>query len=260
PRFTLTGEIIEEVATGLFDYQNRYRQHQKLEYDIDVVEAFSSVTPETTYSTYEDGNQAHIPVGESSIKFLVADPHSVDFALIMVNEDTNDVSGFAQRIGERAMSIRQAMHVEIGGNETYSYSAIPTVEVFEMDEHENEEPDCDVDDEDEELEAEDENEHDHNHEDEDFDQDPLHRTLYPTDKFPQLYSYQVDLYIEIDDILLKNNGGDMGTAIQYVNSLITGASSIYEREIDTHLHVAHIALTNHYKNAEGMKDAVDNIM
>ena len=60
------------------------------------------------------------------------------------------------------------------------------------------------------------------------------RRLYATDSFPQLYTYQVDLYIEIDSVLVENNGNDLDKARQYVNTVITAASTIYEREIDTH--------------------------
>ena len=41
------------------------------------------------------------------------------------------------------------------------------------------------------------------------------------------------IYIEIDNSLVTNNGGMIG-AINYVNAIVTAASAIYEREIDTH--------------------------
>ena len=59
------------------------------------------------------------------------------------------------------------------------------------------------------------------------------RELYPTDRFPQLYSYEVDLYIEVDKVLFANQGSDGGRTIAYVNALVTAASAIFEREIDT---------------------------
>ena len=52
------------------------------------------------------------------------------------------------------------------------------------------------------------------------------------------WSYQVDLYIEIDGALVKkhdpNDAANMPNTIAYVSALITAASSIYEREVDTH--------------------------
>ncbi len=61
--------------------------------------------------------------------------------------------------------------------------------------------------------------------------------MYPTDNFPDTYSYQVDFYIEIDLALVVHHGGsaiDMTGAIDYINALVTAASAIYEREVDTH--------------------------
>jgi len=59
------------------------------------------------------------------------------------------------------------------------------------------------------------------------------RELYPTDKYPQLYSYEVDLYIEIDATLYRNQNSDATRTIAYVNALVTAASAIFEKEIDT---------------------------
>ena len=59
------------------------------------------------------------------------------------------------------------------------------------------------------------------------------RELYPTDKYPQLYSYEVDLYIEIDATLYRNQNSDASRTIAYVNALVTAASAIFEKEIDT---------------------------
>lgn len=54
--------------------------------------------------------------------------------------------------------------------------------------------------------------------------------LYATDDFPQLYSYQVDMYTESDDNFLANNDNSIDLAIQYINSIITDASATYEKE------------------------------
>ncbi len=59
------------------------------------------------------------------------------------------------------------------------------------------------------------------------------RALYPTDNFPDTFSYQVDFYIEIDQALVDHHG-DLSTVASYINALVTATSAIYEREIDTH--------------------------
>ncbi|KAL7517715.1 hypothetical protein ACHAWX_002611 [Stephanocyclus meneghinianus] len=87
------------------------------------------------------------------------------------------------------------------------------------------------------------------------------RRLYATDTFPNKWSYQVDLYIEIDGALVKkhdpNDAVNMPNTIAYVNALITAASSIYEREVDTHLHVLHIAKTTLYDGQTSTSGALD---
>jgi hypothetical protein len=82
------------------------------------------------------------------------------------------------------------------------------------------------------------------------------RELYPTDSFPQLYTYQVDLYIEIDDKLVEYNGDDLTTALAYVNALVSATSAIYEYEVDTHLNVAQIEVVTRYDNAATSGDAL----
>ena len=59
------------------------------------------------------------------------------------------------------------------------------------------------------------------------------RELYPTDTFSQKWSYEARLYVEIDSILVANNGG-LTQAAEYVNALITAISAMYEEEVDTH--------------------------
>ena len=59
------------------------------------------------------------------------------------------------------------------------------------------------------------------------------RELYPTDAFPNKWSYEARLYVEIDSILVANNGG-LTQATTYVNALMTAISAMYEEEVDTH--------------------------
>jgi hypothetical protein len=44
------------------------------------------------------------------------------------------------------------------------------------------------------------------------------------------YKYQVDMFVEIDNAFISNLGG-LSYAINYVNTLVTGANVIYEKEI-----------------------------
>ena len=60
------------------------------------------------------------------------------------------------------------------------------------------------------------------------------RELYPTDLFPQLYTYEAKLYLEIDQTVIDSNGGNLTKAIEYINALVTASSAIFEEEVDTH--------------------------
>ena len=77
-----------------------------------------------------------------------------------------------------------------------------------------------------------------------------------TDTYPQAYSYQVNLYIEIDQAFIDNHGS-FEDALDYINILVAGASAIFESEIDTHLHVSHVHKTNRYDAASSTSEALE---
>ena len=81
------------------------------------------------------------------------------------------------------------------------------------------------------------------------------RALYYTDDYPKAYSYQVNLYLEIDQAF-EDNHGSFQAALDYIDLLISAASAIYEKEIDTHLHVVHVQKTNRYDPAKSTTDAL----
>ena len=81
------------------------------------------------------------------------------------------------------------------------------------------------------------------------------RALYYTDDYPKSYSYQVNLYLEIDQAFVDNHGS-FQAALDYIDLLISAASAIYEKEIDTHLHVVHVQKTNRYDPAKSTTDAL----
>lgn len=79
--------------------------------------------------------------------------------------------------------------------------------------------------------------------------------IIDTDQYPDNYSYEVQLQIEIDQTLYDNKGGEAGV-IAYIDMLIAGANIVFENEIDTHLSVVHIQLTNIYDNAASPAAAI----
>lgn len=90
------------------------------------------------------------------------------------------------------------------------------------------------------------------------------RRLYQTDDFPLKWSYQVDLYIEVDTAMINardpTDPVNMPNTIDYINALITAASSVYEKEVDTHLHVLHISKTTIYDNESSTSGALNVMM
>lgn len=285
PRFTLVGKIPQGVV-GPVEFAS-----DESDYDIDVVVANPSVTRSTTYSVRGGRSQ---PVRPPTVKYLVSDPNSaigagIPFALLAVDESTNKVAGIVQKNNEEMMKVEQTQGGALtftpeekfvaepwdcgvtsdflrNGGEVYSFK--PSTAGHRR--------------------AEDDNRHAHTHHTHhhehhqsyskllrggdittyDFDTiagelgdidiiKSRHRKLYATDSFPQLYTYQVDLYIEIDDTVVANNNNSLDQAIAYVDAVITLVSSILQREADTHLHVAHIEVSNIYANAEDKESVLE---
>ncbi|KAL9178483.1 hypothetical protein ACHAXT_001821 [Thalassiosira profunda] len=75
------------------------------------------------------------------------------------------------------------------------------------------------------------------------------------------YHYQIDLFVEVDKFLVDLNGGIFEpNTVDYVNTIVTGANAIYEPEIDTHINVVAIELTNHYDDISGNDATVDAVI
>jgi hypothetical protein len=69
------------------------------------------------------------------------------------------------------------------------------------------------------------------------------------------YNFEVEMYIEIDNTFVKNLGS-LSNAVNYVNTLVTGANVVYEKEIDTHLRVTNIVVSTLYDGATTTSDAL----
>ena len=73
------------------------------------------------------------------------------------------------------------------------------------------------------------------------------------------YTYWVDIYIEIDIQLCTANGETTigPRTLNYINALFVGANTIFETEIDTHLHVLHVELNANYDTTYDTFSALD---
>jgi hypothetical protein len=203
PRFTITA--IEGGDHNLFTDAEPFQ--------VDVVLTNPSVTNATFYSINGGKN---IPV-DSSVKLLVADasPGSSSFAILQVNEEAGTVEGFVQDNG-RTVKLEQYQ----GQPATVTDFTFKTPKDWACTavEHAKDHEDRYL------L-----HEHNHNHEDltsviAGVNFNPSnHRRVYATDDFPQAYSYQVDLYIEVDTALVEfhdpGNTVNMPNTINYVVSI-----------------------------------------
>ena len=226
-------------------------------YEINVVEANPSITDATIITIKEDGSSFTVADLNLNQYLLVSADHvEGDFALLAVDALTNQVEGMSIRNGEKLVKVKQMP----GGSTTVTAQKefVPPAdwkcgvdEVFVNNQnsgrrlrhphaHHHHDHDHNHDHADD---------HDYDHHDDFFSKMNLlgdatdnvgvsfgkrrARELYPTDSFPQKYTYEVDLYIEIDSYLVANNGNLAG-AVNYVNALISAISAIYEEEIDTH--------------------------
>ena len=236
PRFTITANYDEHNGTSR-NGSNLFITGSQL-FEIDMVLADPSAGEGTTFSV--DGVSLSV---SSSMKLLVPDDSSdksSNFAILEVNED-GSVRGLVQK-DEMLVSLQQ-----LRGEE---------VVVSEVEFDPDEDWECMLDH--EEMAKEHVHEIEDNHDgrkqkhkkgskharDHNLRQlfrnqkeaSPNHN-LYATDTFPNALSYQVDLYIEVDDEFVQKRDTDMvnmPNTINYVNALVSAVSSIYKREIDTH--------------------------
>eukprot|EP00804_Cyclotella_cryptica_P019111 CCRYP_019454-RA/>CCRYP_019454-RA protein AED:0.10 eAED:0.10 QI:0/0.93/0.88/1/0.87/0.88/17/304/1304 len=258
PRFTIAANYLDGDS-------NLFTESALEPFEIDVVLTNPSVTESTSFSA--DGISSQV---KNSIKLLVADQNIEDgirvnnFAILAVDEKKGSVRGIVQK-NKQLVQLEQ-----LSGRPT-------TISEVIFDPGDN--WTCFLDHDDAGIEHA-HNDDSHTHKDHDnlrklftdiigqhmeFDVDHSSqqtklRQLYATDTFPNKWSYQVDLYIEVDEAFVNNHDTDtvnMPNTISYVNALVTAISAIYEQEVDTHLNVLHIAKTNIYDGAADVTVALD---
>jgi hypothetical protein len=221
----------------------------------DVVEASNpAMSPDTILKNRRGQSSA---IGEGVLHTLLVSDASETFALLAVDPDDN-VAGIVDK-GSKPFKIRQEKGKKVKALEETNLT--PPDWSCEVD-HEDVEPKGVFD---RQLEEEQEHHHDHDHDHDHHHHHHDHQVesamqtlskqlrgtkINPLNKPRRLqsaaYNYQVDLYMEIDNAFVTRAGGSVTAALNYVNSLVTAANVIYEKEIDTHLHVAVIDLNTNY--------------
>ncbi|KAL7483314.1 hypothetical protein ACHAW6_008965 [Cyclotella cf. meneghiniana] len=263
PEASIIDELSEQLANGIenprFTIAAKFDGGDNLfaspyPFEIDVVLTKPSVTELTSFSG-DDGVSSPV---KTSIKLLVADQTLQDgtradhFAILAVDEDKGSVSGIVQK-NKKLLKLEQHQGGETVVTEVNYYPPKNWTCLVDATKNGDHYVSHDHGD-----------DHDHSIFDMPTDETGTpptkNRRLYATDTFPNAWSYQVDLYIEVDEDLVKHHDNDtvnMPNTIEYVNALVTAVSSIYEKEIDTHLNVLHIAKTNIYDGAANASVALD---
>lgn len=73
------------------------------------------------------------------------------------------------------------------------------------------------------------------------------------------YLHQIDLHLDIDYELVKNNEGSLCNVFNYINSLVTAANTVLERDIMTHINVKYIRQTDFYDDVDSTLDVLDKM-
>ncbi|KAL3780307.1 hypothetical protein HJC23_010569 [Cyclotella cryptica] len=228
---------------------------------MDVVEATHPAVTLDTIIKDERGNE--FSVGDNILLYtlLVTDVDTVDgadtFAMLAINPETNDMHGLVEKKGKRGERVPYTVKQSKGENEGIAM-AQEQMELPPSDWH------CDVA---EEVPGEEESierrlmngdhhgihdRHGHGAQDKGISaMEALRKTLPVVSS----YNFEVEMYIEIDNTFV-NNLGSLSNAVNYVNTLVTGANVVYEKEIDTHLRVTKIVVSTLYDGATSTSDAL----
>ncbi|KAL7507478.1 hypothetical protein ACHAXN_004659 [Cyclotella atomus] len=280
-RFTITAEV-----------QGSANSFTSSTVSIDVVKAHPAITEDTSI-LLADGSIIRFGEQLNSLDTLLVSDITTSsgrsgLSILAVDPVTHETQGIIEQKGAKSMTLHQgsdggvatateeekmempAWECGVGKDDSLFHRALEEEEHAHHD-HEHERDDH--------HHHHDEHQHDHHHHDHDeFDPsisaiENLSRSLRGTKVNPLnkqrvlnsnvSYNYQVDLFIEIDTKFIEQTGG--GTvdaagitlnAYNYINALVTAANVIYESEIDTHLHVNTIKLSNLYDSATGTKEAL----
>lgn len=195
PRFSISALLKGDVTSNSLTEDTEV-------FEIDVVLTNPSVGESTTFSV----KGFNRPV-EDTVKLLVAD-NPKDFAILAVDEKAGSVSGIAQKDNHMFVKIEQLRD----GPTVATQIVFDPGENWEcmFDEHSNHEHVHEADHNENAFQLMSSQRHGHNNLRQLFGVDvgDENRKLYATDKFPNAWSYQVDLYIEVDDAFVANHDTD----------------------------------------------------
>lgn len=261
------GEIVKGTRGRDEALKKRYTIHTEIQpgsqgagtdLAMDVVEATNAAVTLETKIKDERGNE--FTVGESDTllyTLLVNDPDTADdsFAMLAINPETDSMHGIVEKRGRNGEPVPYKIKQVKGENQGKAMADeefdLPA-STFHCDVGQDVQEAEEIREEEETLERKLLHEHDHAHDHhardhQDLTAEALSKSLRgikanPLNKSRRLeaaYNFQVDMYIEIDNGLISKMGS-LNNAINYVNLLVSGANTVYEKEIDTHLRVTEI--------------------
>jgi hypothetical protein len=247
--FTISASDVDFGTAAILDPNETAHIEESL-FTFEVTVANSAVTPDTILLD-DSGNYERM--GETAYSLLVASPSDREdgtMALLSVDHKTGVAKGIVQKKGQNAMHIQQNKGRSITAEKEPEF--VPPAWACEVEAEHTDDPirhrhltEDDHEDHHHDHDLHDQHHHHHEHEhgldasDLSIGVENLRKSLRGSDimnKRRKLqdsnapYNFQIDLYIEIDDEFVSNNGGDLGASYAYVNTLITFANTIYEPE------------------------------
>eukprot|EP00804_Cyclotella_cryptica_P006363 CCRYP_014254-RC/>CCRYP_014254-RC protein AED:0.07 eAED:0.07 QI:247/0.85/0.87/1/0.85/0.62/8/1590/490 len=241
------GEMVRQYRGRDVVIKDRYTIHTEIqegsekagtELAMDVVEASHPAVTLDTIIKDERGNE--FSVGDNILLYtlLVTDVDTVDgadtFAMLAINPETNDMHGLVEKKGKRGERVPYTVKQSKGENEGIAM-AQEQIELPPSDWH------CDVA---EEVPSEEES---------------IERRLMSGARHGHHNHHghgDQDKGISAMDALRNVVRGSLSNAVNYVNTLVTGANVVYEKEIDTHLRVTNIVVSTLYDGATSTSDAL----
>ena len=252
PRFTLTASV-ESPAS-----QNGLRRNLNSETDGELFEVHVVLTdPSVTEATSISINGGESKPANSTTKFLVADHHadvseesSSTFVILAVNEENGSVKGIVHKGDQLVMWVQESGETAVVSNASYDPPQDWTCNIDEialdaetsrrLAKNKNREGSHDHDDD------HSHSSHSHNHFNlgnfaqqlgvEKMNLQSQRRRIYATDDWPNEYSYQVDMYIEVDTAMVNyhdpDDAANMPNTVEYINALITGKCLIFFMDRD----------------------------
>ena len=247
PRFTLTASVKSPAS------QNGLRRNLNSETDGELFEVHVVLTdPSVTEATSISINGGESKPANSTTKFLVADHHadvseesSSTFVILAVNEEDGSVKGIVHKGDQLVKWVQESGETAVVSNASYDPPQDWTCNIDEialdaetsrrLAKNKNREGSHDHDDD------HSHSSHSHNHFNlgnfaqqlgvEKMNLQSRRRRIYATDDWPNEYSYQVDMYIEVDTAMVNyhdpNDTSNMPNTVNYINALMTGKYFMY---------------------------------